>query len=155
MSEKNTAELVRLIQAHLSDKSIGPEAFTRDWPARDKRSYYNWTQKGMVPRNESRGLLEDALGWKRGSVTEVLESPITRTFTLSELRDWEKVDEPRVTKASELSTDELLIELTRRVGALQTEVTVLREGSAPQDIYRLAANRIGEGRNMEHLEANE
>jgi hypothetical protein len=159
MSDKNTAELARLIKAHLADKSIGPVAFTKLLPTKNQRTFYNWLD-GAVPRNDARGPLEDALGWKRGSVTEVLESPITRTFTLSELRDWEQISDESggkglAVKASDLSIDELLIELTRRVGALQTEVTVLREGSGPtKPMFDLAANRHGEGRNTEHLEGD-
>lgn len=154
MSDKNTAELARLLHAHLVDKNIGPTEFGRKLPVKDPRKFYHWL-KGAVPRNDARGPLEDALGWKHGSVTEVLESPITRTFTLAELRDWEQVPEESLTSAemSSFSTDQLLIELTRRVGALQTEVRVLREGAGPtKPMFDLAANRVGEGRNAEHLE---
>jgi hypothetical protein len=90
-------------------------------------------------------MLEDALGWRRGAVTDILEASITKTFTLSEVRDWSAQPEPGLVKARELSTDELLIELTRRVGKMATELELLKAAQLPashggQGLYGLAAS---------------
>jgi hypothetical protein len=69
---------------------------------------------------------------------------------LSEVRDW-CAAEPAVVRARDLSTDELLLELTQRVGQLQEEVDELRGGSSnvvplhtashgDKDLYSLAAS---------------
>jgi len=71
-------------------------------------------------------MLEDALGWRRGAVTDILEAPITRTFTLSEVRDWSAMPEPGVASVRDLTVDELLMELTRKVGVLQSELEARR-----------------------------
>jgi hypothetical protein len=154
-SKKNTAELVRLLQEHMKDKGIGPTAIEKALPEKSGRSFYNWLG-GTAPWASMRGPLEEALGWKRGIVTEILESPITKRFTLAEVRDWGVLEDKPVARASELTTDELLVELTRRVGALQSEVEVLREGAGPtKPMFDLAASGTDEARNMEHLEGDE
>jgi len=103
-------------------------------------------------------MLEDALGWRRGAVTDILEAPITRTFTLSEVRDWSAMPEPGVASARDLTVDELLMELTRKVGVLQSELEARRAADGvvsshvTRDMYDVAANGTAAGRNMEHLE---
>jgi hypothetical protein len=153
-SKKNTAELVRLLQEHMKDAGLGPEAIAKRLPEKSGRSFYNWLT-GTAPWVSMRGPLEEALGWRRGSVTEVLDSPITRTFTLAEVRDWAELEDKPVERASELTTDELLVELTRRVGVLQAEVDSLRGAGPSRPMFDLAANGTAAGRNMEHLEGDE
>ena len=101
------------------------------------------------------------MGWKRGAVRDVIAARKGTRFELSELRDWEKLGvEPEPARASELPIDELLLELTRKVGALQRENELLRarvDGSSVVDMharasYGLAANSTDAARNMEHLE---
>lgn len=112
-------ELARLIQEELDTSRRGPQAVVAGWPVGRQRSFYDWRDGSVAPLRKSRPLLEEALGWRPGVVTEILEAPVTREFTLSEVRDWGRIPEPGAVRARDLSTDELLMELTRRVGALQ------------------------------------
>jgi hypothetical protein len=166
--DDNRQELGRLINEHLVAEGLRPADITKKLPESQKRSFFNWKSGAMPPRsNDARVALEDALGWKRGAVTMILEAPITQTFELSELRDWGQVTDPPVARASELSTDELLTELTRRVLDMDQRLSefegddaqVIRlhgsvhEGRKPtRRAMDLAANSTKAGRNTEHLE---
>jgi len=132
MKDDNRAVLARLIQEEMDDSGRGPIAVTQGWSTGQVRAFYGWRDGSTIPLRRSRGMLEDALGWRRGVVTEVLEAPITQAFTLSEVRDWAAQSEPAVLRARDLSTDELLLELTRRVGQLQEEVDKLRGSNGGQ-----------------------
>jgi transcriptional regulator with XRE-family HTH domain len=141
----NRQELGRLIREELSESGRGPYDIARGWSASALRSFYFWRDGEVTPLNKSRGMLEDSLGWRRGVVTEILEAPITRTFTLSEVRDWSAMPDPGLASARGLSTDDLLIELTRRVGAMQEELEDLRAAGnvvplREQSHYDLAAS---------------
>lgn len=130
-------ELARLIQEELDTSRRGPAAIVSGWPAGPERAFYNWRDGSSAPLRKTRPMLEDALGWRRGVVTEILDAPITRKFTLSEVRDWAKLPDPGAVKARDLSTDDLLMELTRRVGVLQARVD------------ELAGEEFAEARNRE------
>jgi len=122
------------------------------------RSVYFWLSGDSAPLVRNRAQLEDALGWKRGSVTDILEAPITREVTLSEVRDWGQVEEASVKRAAELSDDELLVELTRRWGSMRArldEFERVANGSpakTAQDMFGLAAHSTEAAMNTEHLE---
>lgn len=157
MKEVNRAELARLISEHLADKALGKEEFTRLFPdAVKRRAVYHWMAGSHAPVGVGqRAVLEDVLGWKRGAVSTVLDSKVGTVFGLSELRDWEQVAESEapVSRASELSLDELLIELTRRVGYLQSRNEFLEANTAPtRKAFDLAAHDTDEGRDAEFLE---
>lgn len=165
MSDDNRTDLAKLIKAQLEQDGIGPEAFAKRLPEKSRRPFYNWLSGTSAPRNRNRAELEDALGWERGSVSRILEAPITERITLAEVRDWAQVDEPStpVARASQLSTDELLVELTRRVGVLQAENEALKqvvpadEPVAPvRNLFDLAAHNADHpGRMSEHLEEDD
>jgi hypothetical protein len=149
MSKDNRDELARLIGQELEESRRGPAEITRDWPESPKRSFYSWKEGESAPLRKSRSMLEDALGWRRGVVTQILDGPITRKFTLSEIRDWSALPEPLPLKARDLSTDELLMELTRRVGAMETELEKLR----PSNVVSLHGdqNHFGLAASDEHV----
>lgn len=153
--EDNRGELARLINEHLEAEGITPVSFARRLPASKKRSFFNWKAGVSTPRGaDDRRALEEALGWREGAVDEILDAPITHKFDLGEVRDWGLIEGPPVARASELSTDELLLELTRRVGAMQSELEYLKGHDArpPRKAFGLAANDRNAGRNTEHLE---
>jgi hypothetical protein len=158
MSDDNRAELARLIGQELEESRRGPAEIVKGWTQGAQRSFYGWKDGDTIPLRRSRSMLEDALGWRRGVVTDILEAPITKTFTLSEIRDWSALPEPGLAKARELSTDELLIELTRRVGKMATELEslkALKDGSpitSSQNMFDVAAHSTDAGMNSEHLE---
>lgn len=137
-------QLSRLIQEELDTSRRGPAAVVAGWPVGRQRSFYDWRDGSAAPLRKSRPPLEEALGWRRGVVTDILEAPITREFTLSEVRDWAKQPDPGAVKARDLSTDDLLMELTRRVGALQEIADRVKEEEAArngeQHHYDLAAS---------------
>ena len=160
MKSVNRAEFARLIQEHLADKRIGKERFSESFPDTvKKRAVYHWMAGTMSPVGVSRVALEDVLGWKAGSVKAVLESPEGTRFELSELRDWEKLGEEGpavVTRASELTNAELLMELTRRFGEMESKLEFFEQhradlNSSPK-AFDLAAHDTDEGRDAEFLE---
>lgn len=112
--EENKAELTRLMRAELEESGRGPSEIVRALPPSMARSFYWWMDGTNAPRVKSRGILEDVLRWRRGVVTQILESGSSDSFTLSEVRDWAEQPRPVVTRASQLSDGELLVELTRR-----------------------------------------
>lgn len=160
MREVNRAELARLILEHLADKGLGKEEFARSFPDSVKRrAVYHWMAGSHAPAGMAqKTALEDVLGWKRGSVGSVLDSKIGTEFVLSELRDWGQLGESEkpVARASELSLDELVIELTRRVGILQARNEFLEgaghEPASSRKEFSLAAHDTDEGRDAEFLE---
>lgn len=142
MRDDNRAELGRLIQEELDATGRGPVEATRHWPVSAQRSFYGWKDGSVVPLTRSRSLLEETFGWRTGVVTEILNAPITRTFTLSEIRDWSKVPEPGVVKAKHLSNAELGSEVVVRLNAaeaLREEVERLR---AELDELRGASSNV-------------
>lgn len=152
MSEDNKAALSRLLEMQLDALGIGPEEFARERLDESRRSsFFNWRAGRSKPQTENRAMLEDALGWKRGSVTRILGAAEAIYWDLKKVQVPAPEDRAAL-KAAELSTDELLIELTRRVGAMRDEVEVLRGKAPSQSMHDLAANSTAAGRNMEHLE---
>lgn len=122
----NREELSRLINEELDESRRGPVAIVKGWSLSAQRSFYDWRDGVSVPIRRSRPMLEDSLGWRRGVVTEILDAPITREFTLSEVRDWAALPDPGSAKARDLSDDELIGELTRRFGNYRVELDRLR-----------------------------
>lgn len=155
--EAQRKAFARLLAAQLADSKWSQEDLVRAVHGKiGRRTVLSWKEVGgPVPQPANRYAAEDALGWKRDSITAIINDPGSSIFwDLKDVRLPDPATQP-VERASKLSMDELLMELNRRVGALQEEVTFLREGSAPDRIYDLAAYRRGEGRNMEHLEGDE
>jgi len=166
MSEDNRSELARLLRDHLEDRKMNTTTFVREFPdGVQARNIYNWLSGAKVPRGAvAQSALEEVLGWKRGAVRDVIAARKGTRFELTELRDWNKLGvEPEPARASELPIDELLLELTRKVGALQRENEILRarvDGPSVVEIrtgdtrsaYGLAASSTDAARNMEHLE---
>jgi hypothetical protein len=83
---------------------------------------YFWLSGSSIPLQRNRAQLEDALRWVRGSVTRVLDAPITETLTLIDVKDRGAWKDPAVARASELSDDELLVELTRRWASMRARL---------------------------------
>jgi len=166
MSEDNRSELARLLRDHLEDRKMNTTTFVREFPdGVQARNIYNWLSGAKVPRGAAaQSALEEVLGWKRGAVRDVIAARKGTRFELSELRDWEKLGvEPEPARASDLPIDELLLELTRKVGALQRENELLRarvDGPSVAEIrtgdtrsaFDLAANDTSGARMQEHLE---
>lgn len=137
------SELGRLMNEELEASGRGPVQIVGSWALSPKRAFYWWKDGTSAPSRKYRAQLEDALGWRRGVVTEILDAPITKTFTLSEVRDWSAQPKPGPVKARDLSTDELLMELTRRVGAMESELEALRPAPVSlgdNELYDLAAS---------------
>jgi hypothetical protein len=150
MSEDNRDELSRLIGQELEESRRGPSDVVRGWSLSARRTFYGWKDGSSSPQQKSRGMLEDALGWRRGVVTEILEAPITQKFTLSEVRDWAALPDPGLVKARDLSDAELLAELTRRLGNLRAQVD---EMVTPSNVVPLHGeqNHFGLAASDEHV----
>lgn len=127
MVENNRAELGRLITEELRESGRGPIQVTRGWSPGNLRSFYGWKDGRVTPLERVRSLLEDSLGWRRGVVSEILDAPITRKFTLSEVRDWSQQGEPGAVTAKELPTEAMLTELSHRFWASQERIRLLQE----------------------------
>lgn len=164
MSEDNRAELSRLIKEHLEDRTLSTAGFLRLFPEDiSDRSVFFWMSGSKVPGTAAtRAALEAALDWKAGSVREVLGAKVGTRFELSELRDWEKLGiEPEPPRLADFATEELVVELSRRVGAAEKENEYLarriaelesEHSSERRSAYGLAANDTSGARMQEHLE---
>ena len=136
--EAQRAAFAELFQAALRERHTNIEALSKEVPELALRTMRSWVAVGgPVIQQRQHATVEDALGWRRDSIMDILENPREAIkWGLDEVRAWEPEELP-VRRASELTTDELLTELTRRVGALQAEV----------DRYRVPSNVAGvEGR---------
>ena len=128
--EAQRAAFARLFQAALREQHTSIEAVAREVPELANRTMRSWVAEGgPVIQPRQRALVEDVLGWRRDAITEIVGRP--RESMLWSLDDVRKLPESElpVKRASQLTTDELLTELTRRVGALQAEVDLYREPS--------------------------
>jgi hypothetical protein len=139
MERDNRQELGRLITEQLLQKGTGANEFAREhFPGNKSRSFYNWKLGLTAPTSTgSRKQLEDALGWKPGAVTEVLNAPITQRFELPVLQDSSKQD-PSVARASELTTLELITELTRRTLEMEERLRVYADDREASQVHPVA-----------------
>lgn len=164
MRDDNRDTLGALIREELEVSGRGPVQVTRGWSVGNLRSFYGWKDGKSIPLARSRSMLEDALGWRRGVVTEILDAPITREFTLSDVRDWSSLPEKDPFTLREVGTEELLTELSHRfwrdrerMKSLEGEIAAWRSGERvpareSQDMYDVAANSTDPARMMEHME---
>ena len=132
--ETQRAAFARLFQAALRDRRTNIEALSKEVPELSLRTMRSWVAEGgPVIQSRQHATVEDVLGWRRDAITDILENPReAMEWGLDEVRAWEPHEMP-VRRASELTTDELLTELTRRVGAMQAEL----------DLYRVPPNGAG------------
>lgn len=167
--DDNRAMLARLLREQLSVFGVGTETFAkRHLPERSLRPFYSWVAGAAAPQLKNRAELEDALGWERGSITKILDAPITETISLAEVRDWAAagIAAPAVARAAELSSDELVAELGRRLLVAEAKLSVY-EGHEPaepaedplppvRNLFGLAAHNADHpGRMSEHLEEDD
>jgi len=165
MSEEREAAreaFARLLDAELRDEGSSIEALSRKLPDVGRTTIFSWRKPGgRFPQPATRTGIEDALGWKRDTITRILDRPGEAIFwELADVRAGDPSVTAAVARASELTTDELLIELTRRVGAMEAQLDLYRQPSnvigiesAPsRNMMDLAALSKDAGRNMEHLE---
>jgi len=112
MSEdKNLQGLALWISMGLSRKGVGAEEFAQNHlPQSSRRSFYNWAGGKNAPQKAAHPLLEQALGWKPGAIQRILRDEFVTE------QDVFQGDEDKAAKrASELSDEELLSEMTRRM----------------------------------------
>lgn len=112
MSEdKNLQGLALWISMGLSRKGVGAEEFAQNYlPQSSRRSFYNWAGGKNAPQKAAHPILEEALGWKPGAVQRILRDEFVTE------QDVFQGDEDKAAKrASELSDEELLSEMTRRM----------------------------------------
>ncbi len=107
---KNLQGLALWISMGLSRIGMGAEEFAQDHlPASSRRSFYNWAGGKNAPQKAAHPILEQGLGWKPGAVQRIL----TDEF-VTESDVFQSDDEKTAKRASQLSDEELLAELTRR-----------------------------------------
>ena len=108
---KNLQGLALWISMGLSRIGMGSEQFAQEHlPPNARRSFYNWAAGRNAPQKAAHPVLEEALGWKQGAVQRIL----TDEFVTES--DVFQGDEDKAAKrASELSDEELLSEMTRRM----------------------------------------
>jgi uncharacterized small protein (DUF1192 family) len=92
------------------------------------------------PRGSNALMLEKVLRWRDGTIQELMERGLAgedlSTVTLEDVTDrWAIAGIQPATKGSQLSTDELLAELTHRVKAMQAEIDELEAtGDRPAQV---------------------
>ena len=108
---KNLQGLALWISMGLSRKGIGAEQFANEYLGPSaRRSFYNWAAGRNAPQKASHPELEKALGWKQGAVTRILTDEFVTEADVF-LGD----DDRPAKRASELSDEDLLAEMTRRM----------------------------------------
>ena len=112
MSEdKNLQGLALWISMGLSRKGIGAEEFAQNHlPQSSRRSFYNWAGGKNAPQKAAHPILEQALGWKPGAIQRIL-----RDEFVTESDVFQGDEDKAAKRASELSDEELLSEMTRRM----------------------------------------
>lgn len=119
------AHLGRMVRAERA--RLGYTSVEKAATAAGMKNYKTLSQFELgrtMPNATNRSLIEDLLMWKDGSMTAALgKQPDEVTFDT--MRDWEK-EEP-VSAASELTTDELLVELVKRMGELRLLVAAAEQ----------------------------
>lgn len=90
-------------------------------------TYFNFEAGRVWPQAANLRKIEDAYGWQPGILTQLVGSDLDpAVVTLETLREGVGAA-PAVSRAAELSLEELLAELVRRMGNLQDENSELRE----------------------------
>ncbi|ERI39142.1 hypothetical protein M707_02465 [Arthrobacter sp. AK-YN10] len=114
-NSKNLQGLALWISMALSRKGLSPDHFAVDHlTGSAKRSFYNWSAGRNAPQKSKHPEIEAALGWKSGAIDRILRDEFVTE------QDVFLADEDKAARrASELSTDELLTELTRRMKAAE------------------------------------
>lgn len=90
-----------------------------------RKTVENWKAALTSPDPGKRDEVETALGWARGAITDILTSPAGTSWRLDDVVDGGPEWEPNewvVERARDLTTDELLRELSYRVTFLQDKV---------------------------------
>jgi hypothetical protein len=89
------------------------------------------------PQDATTRNLEKALRWKAGVIDELLDREDLGTVALEDVTDvWAVAGIQPARKASELSTDELLAELTHRVKGMEAELSRMRSSGDDQASVR-------------------
>lgn len=140
--ESGKKALARLLDMWLVREGMGPDKFARAVNPANFRLVYAWRAGTSAPQKKNRPLLEDVLGWRRGSVTEVLEASDSIYWGLDRVEP-AKEAQPLL-EARELSTPDLVQELMRRVLEMDHELSTR---NAPTDnvrsLFGLAADKNG------------
>lgn len=157
---KNVQGLALWISMGLSRIGMGSEQFANErLPSSARRSFYNWAAGRNAPQKAAHPVLEEALGWKQGAVQRIL----TDEFVTES--DVFQGDEDKAAKrASELSDEELLSEMTRRMlfyrdKAEQSEPNWIRidgtihEGKAPDKENHATVTPLGTRRKAPQYQA--
>lgn len=112
MSELGKQRLARLLKDQRSAFGENQEKFAKRFEM-TARSVDNWTSGNVAPQPMMRGRIEEGLGWKPGIITDVLEDEVAEFWGLDDVRIPDPAQLP-VARASQLTDDELLTEMTRR-----------------------------------------
>lgn len=141
--ESGKKALARLLDMWLVREGVGPDKFARAVNPSNFRLVYAWRAGTSAPQKKNRPLLEDVLGWRRGSVTEVLEASDSIYWGLDRVEPAK--DPQHLAKATELTTEELLYELGIRFR--DQELKLAEFSAAPADnvrsLFGLAADKNG------------
>lgn len=142
--ESGKASLARLLDMWLVREGMGPDKFARAVNPDNFRLVYAWRAGTSAPQKKNRAALEDVLGWRRGSVTEVLEAPDSVYWGLDRVEPTKEAQP--LAEARELSTPDLVQELMRRVLEMEHELGARNEKSEPSNVrslFGLAADKNG------------
>ncbi|WP_460994403.1 hypothetical protein [Sinomonas soli] len=112
----NTEHLARLINAHRASYGWTIPAMAERIGVKE-RTLSGWIAGEYAPRHEFRPTTEKAFEWAPGSIANLLKADNPEAYELSTMA---AADEGPVRRASELTDDELLMELAHRMREWRT-----------------------------------
>lgn len=146
MSNQNLARLGELITLRRAQLGITGTAKLAELSGAAKRTIDAIIGQENVPQPVTQRRLEAALGWWTGSIAELLKAADPSAFTLDGMATGD-VPEP-ATRASELTDDELFIEISHRMRDWRAWVDRQDRPAVVvdpvPDLFGLAANRSDE-----------
>ena len=148
---RKVGELARRRREELG---FGRVAFAQQTGIGSDKTIQDFEKGVLKPRPHTLSLFEAGLGWRVGSVTELIDDPKRKVSEVS-MEDLDAFDrKPDVTELSAFSTIELLDEVRNRFMAIQEGLGGRGRGRVklgPADLYGLAASG---GHKPEHLDDN-
>lgn len=136
MSELGKQRLARLLEDQRSAFGEIPNDFAARFSMTGRSMEY-WMSGRVAPRTGRRAAIENGIGWRPGIITQILEDDVAEFWGLDDVRIPDPSQQP-VARASQLTDDELLTEVTRRFKTYADKATETPARS--QEHFGLAAH---------------
>ena len=140
MSAENQERLAKFITARRIQLGMTGTAQLAQASGIGKRTIDGWLSGETEPQAANQYKLEQALQWRRGAIAALLTADYPEAVSLEDMA--EPQEQPKATRASELTDDELLVEVMHRLRDWRDRPA---PGSwapeeAPRELFGLAAH---------------